>query len=181
MEIFTTERLIIRRPRKTDLHSYLAYRNNPESMKLQPIQALTEEKAEEFLLQQAAINIDKAEGWIMFALEQKNDGRMIGEVGIYISAQKASLGDIGWSIHPDYQRRGYASEAAPFLLAYAFAERGLHRLTANCTADNVPSTRIMERLGMRREGYFRESLFQNDEWHDECLYALLRDEWSDRH
>lgn len=84
---------------------------------------------------------------------------------------------MGWSFHPAYQGRGYATEAARVLLAYAFNKRGLRRVTSDCDARNAASLRLMERLGMRREGHLRQSRLTGDEWHDEYLYALLRDEW----
>ena len=50
-----------------------------------------------------------------------------------------------------------------------------------CFADNVPSWRLMERLGMRREEYaVRDSLHRSGEWLDGMTYALLADEWRSR-
>jgi RimJ/RimL family protein N-acetyltransferase len=49
---------------------------------------------------------------------------------------------------------------------------------AQCFADNEPSWRLMERLGMRREQHTKQdSLHRNGEWLDGMMYALLRDEW----
>ena len=102
---------------------------------------------------------------------------MIGEVGIFLSPKAQSKGDIGWIIHPDYQGRGYATEAAQVALEYAFMERNLRRVTSACDGRNTASLRLMERLGMRCEGRLMQSRFTGGAWHDECLYALLRDEW----
>ena len=136
---------------------------------------MTDEAAAKFISKQSSLDMQTALGWVMLAVELRDTGRMIGEVGIFVSPEKS--GDLGWSIHPDFQRRGYASEAAPALLDYAFAVRNLHRATANCGAGNIASVRTMERLRMRREGHFRESRFTDGDWRDEYLYALLRGEW----
>jgi len=177
METATTERLIIRRPRPADLHDFLAYQTHPDNLRYQPVEPLTEDKALDFLSRMATVEIGAEGGWIMFAVELRSEGRMIGEVGIFLSPQAESKGNLGWSFHPDHQGHGYATEAAQVLLAYAFKERGLRRVTSDCDARNVASARLMERLGMRREGHLRQSRLRGEEWHDEYLYALLRDEW----
>jgi RimJ/RimL family protein N-acetyltransferase len=86
--------------------------------------------------------------------------------------------EIGWVIHPDYQRRGYASEAAAALLRYGFEEMALHRIIATCQPENPASYGVMEKIGMRREGHFRQCIHRGgDLWWDEYFYALLADEW----
>ena len=176
MATITTKRLIIRRPSEADLRDFLAYQTHPENLKYQPVEPMTEDKAVGFLSKQAALELGDEGGWLMFAVELREAGRMIGEVGIYVSPPQ-SRGDLGWSFHPDYQGRGYATEAAEALLVYAFQEWGLHRITSGCDTRNVASFRLMERLGMRREGHLRQSQRRNGLWHDEYLYALLREEW----
>jgi len=177
MKTITTERLIIRRPKEADLHDFLAYRNDPESLRLQPVRPMTDGEAARFLAKQATLEIGDEGGWVMFALELRNGGRMIGEVGLYAEARPTSLGNTGWSIHPEYQGQGYATEAAPFLLTYAFEELDLHRVTSDCDVSNVASARIAERLGMRREGHYRQAALRGGVWCDNYQYALLRDEW----
>ena len=166
MKTITTGRLIIRRPKEADLHDFLAYRNDPKSLRLQPVRPMTDGEAARFLAKQTALELGDEGGWVMFALEMKDGGRMIGEVGLYAEARPTSLGNIGWSIHPEYQRQGYATEAAPFLLTYAFEELDLHRVTSDRDASNVASARIAERLGMRREGHYRQAALRGGIWCD---------------
>lgn len=52
--------------------------------------------------------------------------------------------------NPKYQNRGYASEAARAILEYGFKEMNLHRIIATCQPENIPSYRVMEKIGMRR-------------------------------
>ena len=177
METVTTERLVIRRPSEADLRDFLAYQTHPENLKYQPVEPLTEDKAAAFLAKQAALELGEEGGWVMFAVALRDGGRMIGEVGIYVEARKASAGNVGWSFHPEYQGQGYATEAAKALLVHAFQGLGLHRVTSGCDTRNAASFRLMERLGMRREGHLRQSQCRNGLWHDEYLYALLREEW----
>ena len=78
---------------------------------------------------------------------------------------------------PYVEGRGLATEASRALVAFAFADIGLHRITAHCDAANERSRRMMERLGMRREAHFRHAAFFDGVWHDQYLYAMLEEEW----
>jgi len=86
--------------------------------------------------------------------------------------------EIGWALDPAYSGRGLATEAAAELLRICFEDLGLRRVKALCFADNEPSWRLMERLGMRREEYaVQDSLHRTKGWLDGMTYALLADEW----
>ena len=138
---------------------------------------LTEEIAKRFIAHQSALEIGDKRVSITFAIHHIADAKMIGEVNIDLLPKEQSQGEIGWLLHPDYQGRGYATEAAQVLLTYCFAERKVHRITSMCDAGNTASVRLMERLGMRREAHFKQSIFIQGAWQDEYVYALLRDEW----
>jgi RimJ/RimL family protein N-acetyltransferase len=87
--------------------------------------------------------------------------------------------EIGWCIDPSAEGNGYATEAVVELIRIGFEDVGLRRLTALCFADNEPSWRLMERVGMRREAYnVKDSLHRSGEWLDGMMYALLAEEWT---
>ena len=93
-------------------------------------------------------------------------------------AGMSGYAELGWVIHPDHAGQGFGAEAVAELLRICFEDLGLRRVTALCFADNVPSWRLMERLGMRREQHTKQdSLHRNGEWLDGMMYALLADEW----
>ena len=119
------------------------------------------------------------------------DGRIVGDLYLGISdawAQsdvaeeaKGVQAEIGWAVDPAYAGRGLATEAAAELLRICFEDLGLRRVKALCFADNEPSWRLMERLGMRREEYaVQDSLHRTKGWLDGMTYALLADEWRER-
>jgi RimJ/RimL family protein N-acetyltransferase len=86
--------------------------------------------------------------------------------------------EIGWVLAPDHEGRGYATEAVRELIRICFEDLRLRRVFAQCFADNEPSWRLMERVGMRREEHaVRESLHRSGEWLDGLRYAVLADEW----
>jgi len=118
------------------------------------------------------------------------EGRVIGDLMLAIEdawAQtevreqaRAVQAELGWSLDPAYTGLGYATEAVAGLIRICFDELHLRRVVAECFADNEPSWRLMERLGMRRESHdVRGSLHRSGEWLDGFAYAMLADEWRD--
>ena len=81
---------------------------------------------------------------------------------------------IGYFINPSCQRRGMATEAVSAMLDFCFDELGLHRVQAFVDPDNIPSRKLVEKLGFAREGLLRDHLRVGEIWRDEIVYALLR-------
>jgi len=74
--------------------------------------------------------------------------------------------------------KGFMTEAAQAVVAYAFRNLGLARLHSSHFAANPASGRVLEKLGFRREGTQRRHLYKNGEFHDRVLYGLLAEEWT---
>lgn len=89
--------------------------------------------------------------------------------------------ELGWVLDPAVHRQGLGTELAAELLAIAFDGLGVRRVVAYCFADNTASWKVMEKVGMRREGHYRaESLHRSGRWVDGLAYALLAQEWRTR-
>ncbi|KIP93704.1 hypothetical protein RU09_04995 [Microbacterium sp. MEJ108Y] len=87
--------------------------------------------------------------------------------------------ELGWVLDPDHTGRGYATEAIRAVIDVCFGPLGLRRVHAGCFADNEPSWRLMERLGMRREEFSRKTaLHRSGEWLDGLNYGILAEEWT---
>lgn len=128
------------------------------------------------------------DGRLGSTLSVELDGAYVGDLMLRIESPWAqgevkelaanTQAEIGWCLDPAVQGQGFGTEAAAELIRIGFEDLGLRRLVANCFADNEPSWRIMERLGMRREAYcVKDSLHRSGEWMDGMVYALLADEW----
>ncbi len=88
--------------------------------------------------------------------------------------------ELGWVIDPEHGGRGLATEAVRAALGICFDQLGLRRVVAGCFAENIPSWRLMERVGMRREIHtVEESLHRSGRWLDGLGYAMLAREWHD--
>ena len=120
------------------------------------------------------------------------DGEVIGDLMLAIEdawsqtevkeLARGVQAELGWCLSPEYEGRGYATEAVNELMRICFEDLGLRRVKADCFADNEASWRLMERVHMRRELHtVRESLHRSGRWLDGLGYALLADEWRARH
>ena len=117
-----------------------------------------------------------------FAITLKENGKVIGGCGIYLN-DGLYEGMLGWILLKDYWKQGYMTEAGKELVRFAFEDLKLHRVYATCDAENYGSYRVMENLGMRREGHIiknRKFTGFKDEWHDELFYGILYEEWAKR-
>lgn len=111
------------------------------------------------------------------ALAVSVDGTFIGELNLHTFDTDNRGAEMGFVFHPEHHGQGYATEAAAGLLAVAFGQLGLHRVIGRCDARNIASARVMRRLGMRLEAYFRSNELVKGEWCDEQVFALLEDEY----
>lgn len=114
----------------------------------------------------------------IFAADLKNTGALIGSCNLTLAGEE---GEMGWIVHRDYWRRGFGTEMGKALLRFGFESLGLHRILAHCMTENHGSYRIMEKIGMRREGLFLESRPAHkgsaEKYADEFSYAVLEKEW----
>ncbi|MFD3412076.1 GNAT family N-acetyltransferase [Streptomyces cyaneofuscatus] len=105
------------------------------------------------------------------------EGRVIGWTQLIWVHEAARQGEFGYVLHPAYQGRGFAGEAAVEMLRIGFEQVGLHRIVGRCEARNTASARVMERLGLRKEAELIDSLVFKGDWGSECVYAMLAAEW----
>jgi RimJ/RimL family protein N-acetyltransferase len=121
------------------------------------------------------------EGQVLaLAVVLRETGVVVGEVSLHWLSRRHRQGEIGFVFHPGYQGRGLATEAAEAVLGLGFDGLGLHRVIGRCDALNLPSARLMERLGMRQEAHFVHNEIFKGAWGDELVYAMLEDEWRAR-
>ena len=105
------------------------------------------------------------------------EARLIGWCGLGISDDEPREAIVWYTLHPDAWNRGYTTEAARALVDFGFRTLGLHRVGADCDPANVASWRVLEKLGMRREGHLREKFWIKGEWVDSLIFAILDHEW----
>jgi RimJ/RimL family protein N-acetyltransferase len=173
-----TARLILRPFEERDTDLFWQYRADPEVSRYQGwSEPYTREMAVDFVEYMSSIQAGEPGKWFQYAAELKATGQLIGDVGFVRLQRDPRQAEIGFTLAQAYQHQGYASEAVSCLLDYLFTEFHLHRVRGNCDPQNTDSARLMNRVGMRREGLFIESIWFKGRWGDELWYAILRREW----
>ncbi len=108
-----------------------------------------------------------------FAAEQRDSGCMIGTARLSIQSREHNNGSVAVSLDSDTWRQGLGREALAALVAFGFAELGLHRLSALVDVENIASQHIAEACGFAREGLLRQNFNLRGQWRDSLLYGLL--------
>ena len=174
-----TERLVLRPVRDADVDRILEYRNLPEVTHW-----LLRTKVDPDAFRKAWLGAaeDPDDHSVAVAL----DGVVIGTVSLDLVDGMGQPGmpprteaHLGYIFDPAYAGQGYATEAVTAVVAHAFEQLGVRRITAGCFADNLASVRILEGLGMRREQHgIGDSWHAELGWVDGYTYALLASQWS---
>jgi RimJ/RimL family protein N-acetyltransferase len=176
-----TARLILRPFGPDDLDDLYAYQSRPDVARYLHWDARDRAQVREALEQQCReVALDREGDWLTYAVVWRERGRVIGEVGLKWLSREHRQGEVGFVFNPDYHGRGLATEAAEVMLGLGFDDMGLHRIIGSCAAQNAPSTRLMERLGMRQEAHFVHNEIVKGEWSEELVYAILDHEWRAR-
>ncbi|MCL6606437.1 MAG: GNAT family N-acetyltransferase [Paenibacillus sp.] len=170
-----TDRLFIRTLEMNDLEAFFNYRSMPEVYKYQSWRPVNINEVETFISTNMAIVPNTSNSWLQLALSLKN-GKLIGDVGIHFMADDFQA-EIGYTLSPEFQGKGYASEAVMATIDYLFSGLCKHRITASADPENLRSIRLLENMGFRKEAHFIKSYRMNDQWYDDCVYAILEDEW----
>jgi RimJ/RimL family protein N-acetyltransferase len=175
-----TLRLILRPFEDRDVKAFAEYRSDPGVARYQSWEApYPEDKAARFINSIRSQSPGIPGLWYQVAVQHKQDGSLIGDVAFQILEEDSRQAEIGFTLARAYQGQGFGSEAVGALLHYLFHEYNLHRVRANCDPENAASGRLLQRIGMRHEGRFIESLWFKGRWSSEDWYAILRQEWQD--
>ncbi|MCY4393340.1 MAG: GNAT family N-acetyltransferase [Chloroflexi bacterium] len=167
-----TERLLLRPYRSGDVDDVFAYATDPEwSRYLEVPSPYTRRDAEEFVATLLLADPAKNPTWAVVY-----EGRASGNIDLRV--RDHNLAEMGYSIAHPLWGQGLTTEAARAAIAYGFESMGLARIQAVADIRNSASWRVMEKLGMTREGVLRGNRLIRDERTDDVLYAILRDNWS---
>ncbi|MFI1738089.1 GNAT family N-acetyltransferase [Streptomyces sioyaensis] len=173
-----TERLDLRPVTQDDFAAIHAYQRIPEVCRYLYWGPLDEAGSRASVTAKTTRTTLRESGDILqLAVVVRATGVLVGDVTFVWSSREHRQGGIGYVFHPDHAGHGYATEASRALLQLGFEELQLHRIQAELDGRNIASARLLERLGMRREGHLRENEFLDGEWADEVIYAMLAREW----
>jgi len=175
-----TRRLMIRRFTASDGADLYEYLTNPAIYKYEPGEPIDFDRAM-CLSQERAATTD------FWAIELTGSSKMIGHIYFkQIEPNELRTWELGYIVNPAFQGEGYATEAVAALLTNEFKEKHIHRVFAHCNPENLASWKLLDRVGLRREGLLKRNIFfrraPNGEelWTDTYEYAILKEEADER-
>jgi RimJ/RimL family protein N-acetyltransferase len=171
-----TPRLLLRELSMADLKAVHAYASDPDVTRYMTWGPNTKDDTRSFL--EFVTSAASANPRLVYelAIIESATGRLVGACGLHSSGDCQAM--LGYCLHQDVWGIGYGTEAARAQMGFAFEQLGLHRVWAGTDPDNAASARILEKLGMKREGHLRENVQVRSEWHDTIVFAILDREWT---
>lgn len=168
-----TARLLLRPFESTDVDDVWAYASDSEVARYRPLpDPYTRNDAAKFVDRQMRTDWSTNPEFAVFC-----GRRVIGGISLQVNPEHATA-ELGYLLGKGWWGRGLATEAARAVVDWGFRSLKLHKVYARAHVDNKPSWRVMERLGMTREGVLRGHWKMRDEHVDLVYYGVLRDEWT---
>lgn len=173
--VLETGRLLLRELSLDDFEAVHAYGSDPEVVEYVPWGPNTEQVTRDFLERNVRKAAADPRQDFVYAVVPKDEGRLVGSVGIYCDGHQAML---GYAFGREVWGRGYATDAARAMLGMAFDVLHLQRVWASCDPDNTASARVLQKCGMTLEGRLREDNDIRGRLRDSLVWGILVREWN---
>ncbi|HIW06032.1 MAG TPA: GNAT family N-acetyltransferase [Candidatus Ignatzschineria merdigallinarum] len=165
--ILETDRLMLRPITLDDAEDLFEYASDPENTRHTfPTHQSIEET--EWIIS----NLFMSSPLGNFAIELKENGKMIGTCDLRVNESEKSA-ELAYAINKKYWGNGYAPEAAKKLLELAFQDLKIERLWAKFSSENPASGRVMEKIGMEKEGILRHTKNLCGDFVDQVIYSRI--------
>lgn len=172
-----TQRLTLRRLQDSDAEGLFSYRSEPSVAQWLTMEPQRVEDVLADIKQKADLEPNMPGTWFQVGIFLRESNTLVGDCGLHFLAEREHEAELGISLAPDARGNGYATEALRAVIEVLFFTFGKRRLIASIDPSNQSSIRLFQRLGMRQEAHFRESLWFKGEWVDDLIFAMLRKEW----
>ncbi len=165
----------LRPPRREDLEGIFGWYNDPEIVA--PYDRFSTDTFDEFAAAIAAAPHDPASLAPRYVVETLPTAEVVGVVGHYRAHPVLEYVDVWYVVgKPEARGHGFGREAVGLLVDHLLQTGPCERVGATCDVENVPSFRLLEAIGLRREGTLRSALFHHGRWHDVYVYGVTRSE-----
>ena len=144
-----TERLLLRRSTPEDAETISAYRSDPNVNRQQGWDRTDPAGVLADIVEMSGRSPGEPGGWVQFTVQERETGAIVGDVGFAVADGEPNVIKVGYTISPGSQGLGYATEAIQALVDYAFDTLGAEIVRAHASAENAPSIRVAEKVGMR--------------------------------
>jgi len=179
-----TPRLLLREFEEEDLLQVHEYLSDPEVFRYMIGGSADQQQSKESIRKIIEARSEKPRLDYSLVVTLNEKGRVIGGSRVRVLDPTLNLvyrllgqAYIGFWLNRRFWGQGYGIEVAKALLSFGFDGLRLHRIFAWCDAENVSSARILDKIGMRREGVLVKNWMVRGNWRDAFLYAMLDSEW----
>ncbi|MEV6972513.1 GNAT family N-acetyltransferase [Kitasatospora sp. NPDC093806] len=177
--VLTTERLILRAPRESDIDAVFAACQDAEIQRWTVVPSPYRREDAEFYVRELAI-----EGWRtgenrIWSVFERESGALVGSQGLMACPGRSGVAEVGWWATKEFRGRGYTAEAARAVVRYALTELGLRRVEWLAYVGNEGSRAVAEKVGFRFEGTLRSYAEQRGRFHDSWVAGLLATDLTD--
>ncbi len=168
-----TERLLLRRLNTNDVDEVLEMRGNPEVMKYipRPLAKTKEEALGHIAMIEEKIENNTGINW---GITIKGNDKIIGIIGHYRIQPENYRAEIGYMSLPQYNGKGYISEAIKAVVEYGFNQMNLHSIEAVIDPANIASERVLQKNGFVKEAHILENEYWDGKFWDTVIYSLLK-------
>lgn len=177
--VLETQRLLLTEMTEAEIDINGQLRNDLDAMRFldRPRAATPEQRRA--LFDQVKEMEARGEG-LLWCIYLKENQQFIGTIGFFRTNHGSNYSEIGYMLFPAYWQKGFMTEAATRILQFAFDSLRFHRIEANINPGNEASRALLLKLGFRKEAYFVENYFFNNQYLDSEMYGILDREWEVR-
>ena len=170
--VLETERLLLRNITAADVNEMFVLRSSPDMMKYiaRPLQTTIEET--HAFIKNIHDGIESLD-FINWAVTLKTDNKLIGTIGFYRMQKEHDRAEVGYMLHPDFQKKGIMQEALTETIKYGFEQMNLHSIEAVIDPRNQSSENILLRNNFVKEAHFKENYLFEGAYLDSAHYSLL--------
>jgi ribosomal-protein-alanine N-acetyltransferase len=173
----STERLVLREFTAEDCGDLHQIESDPEVARYQSFEPRTRAEMQAYLEGALVDAQERPRRTYDLAVVLTTSNRLIGRCGLQVTDFDLREAQVWYTLHRSQWGQGYIPEALRALVDFGFTQLRLHRIVADCDPANRPSYRVLEKIGMRREGHLVENAWLKGSWVDSVVYAILDREW----
>lgn len=172
--MITTKKVTLRPIDIKDAEQVFSYRSDAETNKYQGWLPKSKKEIETFISKNPK-EFNTPETWFQLVIIDNISKKIIGDIGVHFIDDNQC--ELGITLAKKHHGKGYASLSLKEVVSYLFNTLNKHRIITSLDPRNLDSIKLVERLGLRKEAHFKKSLFLNNEWVDDIIYAILKTEW----
>jgi len=168
----STKRLTLRPLVLQDASEFFMYRSNEKANQFQGWIPKKPQDAKDFIQYRTNPTLNIPDTWTQLAIVHTRTQEMVGDIGIYFRPDRHFEVKLGYTLSAEHQKKGYATEALEALIKYLHQHLGKSRFIALIAPGNIPSIRLVKRLGFIQVDIEKESELTEEEFPEDLLFIL---------